>query len=99
MRRARSSASRHPRARSSRRWPHELGDRAYVLPGDLADSAAGRGAVAEGRGGHGRLDILVNNAGITHDNLFVRMSDADWDPVIEVNLTAAFRPAARAARP
>jgi 3-oxoacyl-[acyl-carrier protein] reductase len=39
----------------------------------------------------GRIDILVNNAGITKDGLFVRMSDADWDAVIEVNLTAVFR--------
>src|SRR5690606_1854341 len=37
------------------------------------------------------VDILVNNAGITRDGLFVRMSDADWDAVLEVNLTAAFR--------
>ena len=37
------------------------------------------------------LDILVNNAGVTRDNLFMRMKDADWDAVIAVNLTAAFR--------
>src|SRR5690606_24688689 len=37
------------------------------------------------------VDILVNNAGITRDGLFVRMSDADWDAVLEVNLGAAFR--------
>jgi 3-oxoacyl-[acyl-carrier protein] reductase len=39
----------------------------------------------------GQIDILVNNAGLTRDNLFVRISDADWDRVIAVNLTAAFR--------
>ena len=39
----------------------------------------------------GSLDILVNNAGVTHDNLFVRMRDAEWDAVIAVDLTAAFR--------
>ena len=39
----------------------------------------------------GGVDILVNNAGITKDGLFVRMSDADWDAVLEVNLTAVFR--------
>jgi 3-oxoacyl-[acyl-carrier protein] reductase len=38
----------------------------------------------------GRLDILVNNAGITRDNLIVRISDADWDAVIDVNLKGAF---------
>jgi 3-oxoacyl-[acyl-carrier protein] reductase len=37
------------------------------------------------------LDILVNNAGITKDNLFLRMKDDEWDAVIAVNLTAAFR--------
>ena len=37
------------------------------------------------------VDILVNNAGITRDGLFVRMSDADWDAVLEVDLTATFR--------
>ena len=39
----------------------------------------------------GGLDILVNNAGITRDNLFLRMKDEEWEPVIPVNLTAAFR--------
>ena len=37
------------------------------------------------------IDILVNNAGITRDNLFMRMKDEEWDQVIQVNLTAAFR--------
>ena len=40
---------------------------------------------------YGKLDILVNNAGITKDGLFVRMSDEDWDAVLEVNLTSVFR--------
>ena len=39
----------------------------------------------------GSLDILVNNAGVTRDNLFMRMKDAEWDTVIAINLTAAFR--------
>ena len=39
----------------------------------------------------GRIDILVNNAGITRDNLALRMHDEDWQAVLEVNLTAAFR--------
>jgi 3-oxoacyl-[acyl-carrier protein] reductase len=38
----------------------------------------------------GRVDILVNNAGITRDNLIVRISDADWDTVLDVNLKGAF---------
>jgi len=40
---------------------------------------------------HGRLDILVNNAGITRDGLMVRMSDADWNDVLNTNLLSAFR--------
>ena len=39
----------------------------------------------------GQVDILVNNAGITRDQLFMRMSDADWDAVIAVNLTSVMR--------
>ncbi|HOV77298.1 MAG TPA: SDR family NAD(P)-dependent oxidoreductase, partial [Sedimentisphaerales bacterium] len=41
--------------------------------------------------GAGPVDILVNNAGITRDNLFMRLKDEDWDSVLAVNLTAAFR--------
>ena len=43
------------------------------------------------RGQVGSLDIVVNNAGVTRDSLFVRMKDEDWDSVIEMNLSAAFR--------
>ncbi|MAM64675.1 MAG: beta-ketoacyl-ACP reductase [Candidatus Marinimicrobia bacterium] len=39
---------------------------------------------------HGRIDILINNAGITRDNLLMRMSEDDWNEVINVNLKAAF---------
>ena len=39
----------------------------------------------------GPIDILVNNAGVTRDGLFIRMKDADWDSVLAINLTAAFR--------
>ncbi|PZM16973.1 3-oxoacyl-[acyl-carrier-protein] reductase [Rhizobium tubonense] len=69
----------------------ELGDRVKLYPADLSDrdavKALGIKAEAELEG----VDILVNNAGITKDGLFVRMSDEDWDNVIEVNLTSAFR--------
>ena len=47
----------------------------------------------------GGLSILVNNAGITRDNLALRMKDEEWDDVLQVNLTAAFRLTRAAARP
>ena len=51
----------------------------------------GRSAGPRGRAAMGSLDILVNNAGVTRDNLFMRMKDAEWDSVLAINLTAAFR--------
>jgi len=69
----------------------ELGVRAYVLPCDLSDVAAVEALVPAAEESMGSLDILVNNAGVTHDNLFVRMRDAEWDEVISVDLTAVFR--------
>jgi 3-oxoacyl-[acyl-carrier protein] reductase len=69
----------------------ELGDRCRGFVCDLTDRSAVDKLVPAVEEAFGPIDILVNNAGIAHDNLFVRMSDADWDAVIEVNLTAAFR--------
>jgi 3-oxoacyl-[acyl-carrier protein] reductase len=69
----------------------ELGSRVKIFPANLADreavKALGQKAEAELEG----VDILVNNAGITKDGLFVRMSDADWDAVMDINLGAVFR--------
>ena len=69
----------------------ELGSRAHVLTCDLADAAAVEALVPAAEAAMGSLDILVNNAGVTRDNLFMRMKDAEWDTVIAVDLTAAFR--------
>ena len=69
----------------------ELGERAHVLPTNLSDTAAVEALVPAAEAALGGLDILVNNAGITRDNIFVRMKDEEWDQVIAVNLTAAFR--------
>jgi len=69
----------------------ELGERTHVLPCDLSDSSAVEALVPSAEAAMGRLDVLVNNAGVTRDNLFMRMKDAEWDTVISVNLTAAFR--------
>lgn len=69
----------------------ELGSRAHVLPCDLGDKAAVEALPKEAANAMGGLDILVNNAGITRDQLFMRMSDEDWDQVLDVNLTSAMR--------
>jgi 3-oxoacyl-[acyl-carrier protein] reductase len=61
------------------------------LPSDLSDPAAVEALAPAAEAAMGGLDILVNNAGVTRDNLFMRMKDAEWDAVIAVNLTAAFR--------
>jgi 3-oxoacyl-[acyl-carrier protein] reductase len=69
----------------------ELGDKAHVLPCNLSDAEAVEGLVKRAVAAMGSVDILVNNAGITRDGLVMRMSDDDWQAVIDVNLTAAFR--------
>ncbi len=69
----------------------DLSERVHVLPCDLADSAAVEALVPAAEEKMEKLDILVANAGITRDNLFVQLSDEDWDKVIAVNLTATFK--------
>lgn len=69
----------------------ELGDRAHVLTCDLSDTAMVDGLPKAAADLMGSLDILVNNAGITKDNLFMRMSDEEFQSVIDINLTATFR--------
>jgi len=76
----------------------ELGDRVLVAPADLADPAAPASLVETVEGKFGSLDILVNNAGFTRDMLALRMGDADWQAVLEVDLTAPFRLARAALR-
>ena len=70
----------------------ELGEKAFIAQANLSDIASVEALpkAAEEAAGSG-IDILVNNAGITKDNLFLRMKDDEWDQVIAVNLTAAFR--------
>lgn len=69
----------------------DLGDRAHVLPCNLSVAEEVEGLVKRASEAMGSVDILVNNAGITRDGLAMRMSDDDWQSVIDVNLTAAFR--------
>ena len=68
----------------------ELGGNVHVLPCDLRDRSAVDQLAGQAEEALGELDILVNNAGITHDNLFMRMKDEEWDDVIAVNLTSVF---------
>lgn len=68
-----------------------LGDRSHIVEGDLADNASADAMLEAATQAMGGIDILVNNAGLTRDNLAMRIKDEDWQAVIDVNLTAAFR--------
>jgi 3-oxoacyl-[acyl-carrier protein] reductase len=65
----------------------ELGERSRIEVAELTDAAAADRLIEAAD----PVDILVNNAGITRDMLALRLKDADWDAVIETNLTGAFR--------
>jgi 3-oxoacyl-[acyl-carrier protein] reductase len=69
----------------------ELGSRAHVLPCNLSDAAAVEALPKQALEAMGAVDILVNNAGITRDQLFMRMSDDEWQSVLDVNLTSTMR--------
>ncbi len=79
------------RAEKLEQLANDLGERVHVMPANLADRDAVKALGEKAEAELGGVDILVNNAGITKDGLFVRMSDADWDAVLEVNLTSVFR--------
>ncbi len=66
----------------------DLGERAHVLACNLSDTAAITELPKQASEAMGSVDILVNNAGITRDNLFMRMSQDEWQSVLDVNLTA-----------
>jgi 3-oxoacyl-[acyl-carrier protein] reductase len=76
----------------------QLGGRVHVLPCDIANKEDVESLVPEAEKAMGHVDILVNNAGITRDQIFMRMKDEDWDQVLAVDLTAAFRLARAAVR-
>ena len=67
-----------------------LGRRAWPLAVDVSDTAAVDAAAKEILELAGRVDILVNNAGVTRDNLLMRMSEEEWDMVLNTNLKGAF---------
>jgi len=67
-----------------------LGRKAWALAVDVSDSAAVSAAAEKILADCGKVDILINNAGVTRDGLLMRMSDADWDTVLNTNLKGAF---------
>ncbi|NVO55638.1 3-oxoacyl-[acyl-carrier-protein] reductase [Rhodobacteraceae bacterium B1Z28] len=69
----------------------ELGERAHVLPCNLSDPEAVTALPKQAIEAMGSVDVLVNNAGITRDNLFMRMSDDEWQSVIDINMTATMK--------
>lgn len=69
----------------------ELGERAFVCPADLSDPTITDALIESAEQAAGPLAILVNNAGMTRDTLVLRMSDADWQAVLDVDLSAPFR--------
>ena len=69
----------------------ELGDRVHVATCDLSDAASVEALPKAAIEKMGSIDVLVNNAGVTRDNLFMRMSDDEWQSVLDVNLTSTFR--------
>jgi 3-oxoacyl-[acyl-carrier protein] reductase len=70
----------------------KIGEAAVVVPGDLSDAAVTEKLFKDAEAAlGGGVDILVNNAGLTRDGLAMRMKDEDWQKVIDVDLTAAFR--------
>ncbi len=69
----------------------ELGERCFAVPANLSDPAAPDALVAAAGEATGGVDILINNAGLTRDNLAMRMKDEEWQEVLDVNLSSAFR--------
>jgi len=69
----------------------ELGERALVVPANLSDADGPAALAAAAEEAAGQIDVLVNNAGLTRDTLAMRMKDEDWQAVLDVNLTAAFK--------
>jgi 3-oxoacyl-[acyl-carrier protein] reductase len=69
----------------------EIGGTTHIIPCNLADREETEKLIPAAEAAMGGLDILVNNAGVTRDMLFMRLKDEDWDTVLNINLTSAFR--------
>ena len=77
----------------------ESGGKAVAAGADVSVSAEAESLVGAALSNFGRLDILVNNAGVTRDELILRMSEAQWDQVLAINLKGAFLCTKAALRP
>ncbi|MGD9639493.1 MAG: 3-oxoacyl-[acyl-carrier-protein] reductase [Alphaproteobacteria bacterium] len=69
----------------------ELKERVCVLTANLCESESADALIKSAEEKMGKVDVLINNAGLTRDSLFMRMKDEDWQLVLNVNLTAAFK--------
>ena len=69
----------------------ELGGRVFIYPANLTDSDSLATLIRMAENDMGKIDILINNAGITKDGLSMRMTDEQWQKVLDVNLTAGFK--------
>lgn len=76
----------------------DVPDGVLAVPCDVTDAAQVEAAFTTVEQSLGPVEVLVANAGITRDGLLMRMTDEDWDAVLDTNLTGAFRVARRAAR-
>ncbi len=86
------------RAEPMEKLKAELGERVEFFVANLTNTEDVNNLVKNVEEKMGRIDILVNNAGLTRDNLFMRMSDEDWQLVLDVNLSAGFKLAKAAIR-
>ena len=76
----------------------EIGHGTMAVTADVSDAGQVDAAVAAVEEGLGPVDILVNNAGLTRDGLLARMSESDWDTVLDANLKGAYHTMKRVAR-
>jgi 3-oxoacyl-[acyl-carrier protein] reductase len=77
----------------------EAGGQATLVQGDVSKRDDAERLIEAAVTEHGRIDVLVNNAGITRDQLLMRMTDDDWDAVLDTNLKGAFHTTRAALRP
>ena len=76
----------------------DLPDGVLGVVGDVTDTAAVDAAFTEIEAAHGPVEVLVANAGVTRDQLLLRMTDEDFETVVDVNLTGTFRCVRRASK-